>query len=149
VALESVRSGAGAAVAIVGEAGIGKSTLLHALAQRAAAAGMLVLEGRAAEHEADVPYGPVVDALDAEAERLGVSRLASLGADREAQLAAVLPGIARSPPCSRCSPVRGPSCSCSTTCTGPTTRRSSSSCTCCGGRRVPSSSRSGCARSPP
>jgi DNA-binding CsgD family transcriptional regulator len=94
-ALESVRSGAGAAVAIVGEAGIGKSTLLHALAQRAAAAGMLVLEGRAAEHEADVPYGPVVDALDAEAERLGVSRLASLGADREAQLAAVLPGIAR------------------------------------------------------
>jgi hypothetical protein len=94
-ALESAGAGAGAAVAIVGEAGIGKSTLLHALAQRAAAAGMLVLEGRAAEHEADVSYGPVVDGLDAEVERLGVSRLASLGADREAQLAAVLPGVAR------------------------------------------------------
>ena len=47
----------GGTVLVAGEAGIGKTALLGATAERAAAAGMLVLPGRAAEHERDVPFG--------------------------------------------------------------------------------------------
>ena len=52
-----------AVVAITGEPGIGKSRLLHALRERAP--GALVLSGRAADFERELPYGPFVDALDA------------------------------------------------------------------------------------
>ena len=53
-----------AVVEIVGEPGIGKTTMLEALAADAAGAGCLVLHGRAAEFERDVPFGVIVDAID-------------------------------------------------------------------------------------
>ena len=49
---------------IVGEPGIGKTTLLSAVADRADRAGCLVLGGGGAELERDVPYGVFVHALD-------------------------------------------------------------------------------------
>ncbi|HEV2812061.1 MAG TPA: ATP-binding protein, partial [Solirubrobacteraceae bacterium] len=80
-------------VALFGEAGIGKSALLRDLRERAAAAGLRVLEGRAAEHERDVPFALAIEALDDAAEALGPSRFASLGPERQAELAAVLPSV--------------------------------------------------------
>jgi ATP/maltotriose-dependent transcriptional regulator MalT len=53
-----------AALAIVGEPGIGKTRLLSELAKLAERRRFLVLEGRAAELESDVPFAPFVAALD-------------------------------------------------------------------------------------
>ncbi len=52
-------------VAIEGEPGIGKTRLLGELRRRAEDRHHVVLEGRAAEFDRDVPFGVVVDALDA------------------------------------------------------------------------------------
>ena len=49
---------------VVGEPGIGKSALLAELGTRADDRGCLVLGGRGAEYERDVPFGALVDALD-------------------------------------------------------------------------------------
>ena len=49
---------------VVGEPGIGKTALLEAAAERAGAAGLLTLAGRAAEHEREVPFALAVAALD-------------------------------------------------------------------------------------
>ena len=87
--------GKGEVVALLGEAGIGKSALLADVRDTAAAAGLAVFEGRAAEHELDVPFGVVIDALDDHVARLHTRRLEALGDDRVADLAAVLPGVAR------------------------------------------------------
>jgi ATP/maltotriose-dependent transcriptional regulator MalT len=52
---------------ISGEAGIGKTSLLEAASDEGARRGRLVLSGRAAEFEQDVPFGVFVDALEASA----------------------------------------------------------------------------------
>jgi ATP/maltotriose-dependent transcriptional regulator MalT len=89
-AVEQAAAGAGRALGVFGEAGIGKSALMGAVRERAAAAGMLVLEGRAAEHERSVPFGLAVDALDDHVATLHPRRVQSVGPD----LAAVLPAAA-------------------------------------------------------
>ncbi|HST38383.1 MAG TPA: AAA family ATPase, partial [Conexibacter sp.] len=88
-ALADVGGGGQRLLAITGEAGIGKSALLDHAAVRSAADGLLVLAARAAEHERDVPFGLVVDALDDHVETLGAARLATLGPELEAVLPAV------------------------------------------------------------
>ena len=55
-ALEQTEAGRSRAVGITGEPGIGKSRLLGQLGRRAAARGHLVVAGRAAELERDVPF---------------------------------------------------------------------------------------------
>ena len=60
-ALADVRAGGTRALALVGEAGIGKSALLDALTERAD--GLRVLRGRAAEHEREVPFALAADAF--------------------------------------------------------------------------------------
>jgi DNA-binding CsgD family transcriptional regulator len=89
-AIAAVREGGPRALAVMGEAGIGKSALLGALLDRAAGAGMLVLAGRAAEHERDVPFGLVVDALDDHVASMHHRRVETIGPE----LAAVLPSAA-------------------------------------------------------
>ena len=89
-AVEEARAGGARALGMFGEAGIGKSALLDAVRERAQAAGMLVLEGRAAEYERTVPFGLVVDALDDHVATLHPRRVESVGPD----LAAVLPAAA-------------------------------------------------------
>jgi DNA-binding CsgD family transcriptional regulator len=54
-ALEEARRGGVRVLGITGEAGIGKSALLAAIAARAE--GLVVVEGRGVEHERDVPFG--------------------------------------------------------------------------------------------
>src|SRR5262249_60970519 len=53
-------------VQIVGEPGIGKSRLLQELTRRASARGYLVLAGRAAEVEQDLPFAVLRDACNDE-----------------------------------------------------------------------------------
>jgi hypothetical protein len=66
-ALRAASSAAGlSTVEIVGEAGIGKTTLLEWLGASASRAGRLVLSGRCSEFERDVPYALWIDALDAQ-----------------------------------------------------------------------------------
>ena len=50
---------------LMGETGLGKSALLAEIGARAHAAGLPVLAGRGSEHERDVPFGMIVDALGA------------------------------------------------------------------------------------
>lgn len=48
---------------VTGAAGIGKSRLLAEVAERARRTGILTLAGGAHEHEGQIPYGPIRDAL--------------------------------------------------------------------------------------
>jgi DNA-binding CsgD family transcriptional regulator len=93
-AIATVAGGDGAVLAIVGDAGIGKTALLTALRDRAEAAGLLALAGRGAEHEREVPFGVVIDALDDHVATMHERRVESLGAERAVELAAVLPAVA-------------------------------------------------------
>ena len=103
-ALDRLQSGEPWIVQIVGEPGIGKSRLLSELARRAAARGYLVLEGRAAEFEREIPFAVVVDALNDYAGALQRSELRALGDETLAELAALFPslaGVAPEPPTPR------------------------------------------------
>jgi DNA-binding CsgD family transcriptional regulator len=103
-AIERASSGEPRALGLFGEAGIGKSALLGAVRERAEAAGMLVLEGRAAEHERSVPFGLVVDALDDHVATLHPRRVEAVGPD----LAAVLPAAAAARAEPQATPAAGP-----------------------------------------
>jgi len=61
---EAVRTNRLSVLEIVGEAGIGKTTLLEHLSASANQAGALVLSARCSEYERDVPYALMIDALD-------------------------------------------------------------------------------------
>ncbi len=92
--LDVVQSGAPWFVQIVGEPGIGKTRLLAELGQRAEARGWLVLEGRAAEFERDIPFGLIVDAINDYLGGLEPAFLRSLDDDVVAELASIFPSIA-------------------------------------------------------
>jgi DNA-binding NarL/FixJ family response regulator/tetratricopeptide (TPR) repeat protein len=78
-------------VALSGEPGIGKTRLLEELAGRAKDRNHLILAGRGAELEDDLPFGVWVDALDDHVAQLGPDRLRRLLGDRAGPLSAVLP----------------------------------------------------------
>jgi DNA-binding CsgD family transcriptional regulator len=63
-AVRAAARGTAQIAGIAGEPGIGKTRLLGELATLAAAHGLRVLSGRAAEFEREVPFALVVDALD-------------------------------------------------------------------------------------
>lgn len=96
-ALEAVVAGAGRLVLVRGQAGIGKTRLLEASRERAAALGMVVMEGRATELESDIPLAAVLDALEARLADVPDARLRELGDERLDQLSAVLPALRRRP----------------------------------------------------
>ena len=62
-AVEAAIAGQGQLIAIEGEAGIGKSRLLRAVAEGAHWRGAVVVSGKAAEQPAASPLGPLADAL--------------------------------------------------------------------------------------
>jgi DNA-binding SARP family transcriptional activator len=62
-ALEAAAGGQGRFVAIAGEAGVGKTSLLSPLAATATARGARVLLGRCYESAAILPFGPWIDIL--------------------------------------------------------------------------------------
>ena len=63
--LHAAISGRGAAVAVIGEPGIGKTALVHAIAARAQAAGARVLWGRCSDLGARTEWEPLAQALGA------------------------------------------------------------------------------------
>jgi predicted ATPase len=92
-AVREACAGSSRVLGVVGEAGIGKSALLAAVAEHGERAGMLVLEGRAAEHLRELPFGVAIAALDDHVEQLHPRRIEALAPD----LAAVLPSAAGTP----------------------------------------------------
>ena len=140
----ALKGGRSACVAVEGEPGIGKTSLLAELRRRAEERGCLVLDGVAAEFERDLPFSVWTDALDAHVASLALDPEALGPLDVVLELGEVLPSlrprapgagsrwrrsataaIGRSARCSRCWPPSARSCSCSTTCTGATPPRSS------------------------
>jgi DNA-binding CsgD family transcriptional regulator len=80
--------------ALRGEPGIGKSRMLEELAERGEEHGYLVLSGRGAELEREMPFGVWVDALDDHVAWLGVDRLRRMLGERLGEVAYVLPSAA-------------------------------------------------------
>ena len=80
-------------MAIEGEPGIGKSRLLAYVAEGAASAGCTVLEARASEFEADLPYALFTEALDRHLAEAGERRLTRLGLEDPAALRMALPSL--------------------------------------------------------
>src|SRR3954465_7887964 len=92
-ALADLARGRSVAMHLVGEPGIGKTRLLAELARRAEERGHLVLSGRAAELERDLPFWVFVDALDEYVQGLEPRRLESLDGDARAELSHVFPSL--------------------------------------------------------
>jgi DNA-binding CsgD family transcriptional regulator len=87
-ALASAREGSGSALVLVGEPGIGKTTLLRGLVDQAGE--MTVLETAGVESEADLPYAALIDVLKPVLHRLD--------ALPEAQAVALSSALALGPP---------------------------------------------------
>ena len=93
LALAELDRGEPAALALVGEPGIGKTRMLSELAARADERGHLVLSGAGSELESDVPFWVFVDALDEYLRGLDPALLGSLEDDVRAELAHVFPAV--------------------------------------------------------
>jgi len=96
-ALDQLAAGDPWCVQIVGEPGIGKSRLLAELCRRGEDRGYLVLNGRAAEFERDIPFGLIVDALNDYFGSLEPAVLRALDEDVPRELAAIFPALPRDP----------------------------------------------------
>jgi ATP/maltotriose-dependent transcriptional regulator MalT len=94
-ALDQLAAGEPCFVQIVGEPGIGKSRLLGEFRRRAEDRGYLVLDGRAAELERDIPFGLIVDALNDYVGSLPPAVLRALDEDLAQELAAIFPSLPR------------------------------------------------------
>src|SRR5947208_2105848 len=91
--LEATCAGAANLVFLDGEPGIGKTHVLGEVARRAERRGCLVVEGSAAEFEQELPFGVVIDALDAYLESLDARAVDRLAVDGLADLADVFPSL--------------------------------------------------------
>jgi ATP/maltotriose-dependent transcriptional regulator MalT len=89
--LAGAQSGAARFATIGGEPGIGKTRLLDEAARRARARGFLVLEGRAAEFERELPFALVIDAFDRQLASLDAHEVERLLDDGLSELAPVIP----------------------------------------------------------
>lgn len=92
-ALAAAWAGHGQVVAVLGEAGIGKSRLLADLAAETAGRGGSVLLGRAYESEQILPFGPWVDALRQGAVLMEARSLEGLEGVWLAELARLFPEL--------------------------------------------------------
>lgn len=91
--LDQAAAGGQQFLVVSGEAGIGKSRLLGELERLAGADDWLVLSGRAAEFEGELPFGVVIDAFDAYLRTLGERDVDRLSLDRLGVLAAIFPAL--------------------------------------------------------
>ncbi|MGH8896461.1 MAG: helix-turn-helix transcriptional regulator [Egibacteraceae bacterium] len=93
-ALHALASGSAGVVLVAGEPGIGKTRLLAELCARGEESHCLVLAGRAAEFERDLPFGVFVAALDDYLASLDPVGLEVLGPQRAVELAGLFPSLA-------------------------------------------------------
>ena len=93
-ALERLGAGDGTILGIAGDPGIGKTRLLAELGERADAAGHIVLAGRAAEFDRELPFAVFLDALDAYLSSLDHGRIHLRGLGDLAELGAIFPSLA-------------------------------------------------------
>ena len=92
-ALDRLAAGEPWLVQVVGEPGIGKSRLLAELCRRGEDRGYLVLDGRAAEFERDIPFGLIVDALNDYLASLEPAMLRALDGNPLRELVAIFPAL--------------------------------------------------------
>jgi ATP/maltotriose-dependent transcriptional regulator MalT len=81
-------------LAFVGEAGIGKTSLVREACRRAEEVGFAVLSGRAAEFEMDVPFSVAADALEPVLRRGDLGDVEGMTDEWLAELAGAFPTIA-------------------------------------------------------
>ncbi len=91
--LEEAIAGAPRVAFIVGEPGIGKTSLLDELANRAEQRGCLALRGSAAEFEQELPFGLIVDALDEYLGSLEPRAFSRLASEDVSEIAGVFPAL--------------------------------------------------------
>ena len=92
-AVTGLKGGGPAAIAVIGEPGIGKTRLLAELAARADESGCIVLSGSGSEFEQDLPFWVFVDALDEYVAGLDPRRLESLEDGVRGDLSGLLPSL--------------------------------------------------------
>ncbi len=98
-ALNELSSGISSWVQVTGEPGIGKTRLVAELCSVADERGALVLTGRGAELEADLPFGIIVDAFDDYLGSIDTSRRDELCGSHFGDLRRIFPALdAHSPP---------------------------------------------------
>jgi DNA-binding SARP family transcriptional activator len=97
-ALQAGFAGQGRLVALIGEAGIGKSRLTTELAVGAGRKGARIIVGRCYESEQVLPFGPWIDALRAGRLAQDAEMLGKLGPTWRAELSRLLPEIGETPP---------------------------------------------------
>ena len=78
---------------VSGEPGIGKTRVLGELLERARERGCLALHGSAAEFERELPFGPLVDAMDEYLESLDPGAFQRLASEDLSELAGVFPAL--------------------------------------------------------
>jgi DNA-binding NarL/FixJ family response regulator len=91
--LDEVEAGTARFAAVEGDPGMGKSRLLRELAERASGRGCVVLHGRAAEFEREMPFGLFVDALDSFLEAAPGSAFGALDQEQVDELASAFPAM--------------------------------------------------------
>jgi DNA-binding CsgD family transcriptional regulator len=91
--LGEAEAGSARFAAVEGDPGMGKSRLLRELAERASGRGCVVLHGRAAEFEREMPFGLFVDALDSFLEAAPGSAFGALDQEQVDELASAFPAM--------------------------------------------------------
>jgi DNA-binding CsgD family transcriptional regulator len=91
--LDEAEAGRAQFAAVEGDPGLGKSRLLRELTERATGRGCVVLHGRAAEFEREMPFGLFVDALDSFLEAAPGSAFGALDQEQIDELASAFPAM--------------------------------------------------------
>jgi len=91
--LTEAEGGTAQFAAVEGDPGMGKTRLLRELAERASEQGCVVLHGRAAEFERELPFGLFVDALDSFLEAASAPAFGALDQEQIDELASAFPAM--------------------------------------------------------
>lgn len=91
--LDAAEAGSAQFAAVEGDPGMGKTRLLRELSERASDRGCVVLHGRAAEFERELPFGLFVDALDSFLEAASSSAYGALDQEQIDELASAFPAM--------------------------------------------------------